>query len=123
VTDYSCHPESRRTGAKELALSTENRALSQAGFFAALRFAQNDKLYYLVFNKKPTVSWVAKMVSLSKLVASLQYCCHNSAIKQVEKCDVRIWLSGHTPQNRVLGVSRAYFFIAPMAASLLRFSL
>jgi len=55
-------------GAKHPALTAENGISSWAGFFASLRCAQNDKLLYVLVNKRITTIDAIESVDLSILV-------------------------------------------------------
>jgi hypothetical protein len=75
--------------AKHLALAAQNRIRSSARFFAALHFAQNDKLSYVLVNKRITVIVAMKSLSLS-------YTLPSSPIAVKTKMLLVNWDGGHS---------------------------
>jgi len=65
LTVFCCHAESK---AKHPALTVENGNSSWARFFASLRCAQNDKLLYVLVNRRIATIDAIESVSLSYLI-------------------------------------------------------
>ena len=72
LTVFCCHSfaaleDRAEPKAKHLALTGENGISSWARFFTSLRCAQNDKLLYVLVNKRITTIDAIESVSLSKI--------------------------------------------------------